>query len=63
MYLLKPDDVKIVVDAWALELGRRAFVLGEDEVRVPPGFELQRIEPRRVRLSVSRARPPGRASE
>jgi DNA integrity scanning protein DisA with diadenylate cyclase activity len=62
MYLLKQEDVKIVIDAWAIELGRRAFVLGENEVRLPPGFELQRIEPRRVRLSVDRAEPPGRAS-
>ncbi len=59
MYLLKSDDVKVVVDAWALELGRRAFVLGENELRIPPGFELQRIEPRRVRLSVRRAAAPG----
>jgi uncharacterized protein (TIGR00159 family) len=58
MYLLKPEDVKVVIDAWALELGRRAFVLGENELRIPPGFELQRIEPRRVRLDVRRVADP-----
>ncbi|MBC7172252.1 MAG: YbbR-like domain-containing protein, partial [Polyangiaceae bacterium] len=57
MYLLEADDVRAVIDAWSVELGRRAFVLGPDEVRHPSELSIERVEPRRVYVAVRRARP------
>lgn len=58
MYLLGADEIHAVVDAWSVELGRRSFVISEDELRYPAALSIHRVEPRRVQVSVRRLTRP-----
>jgi uncharacterized protein (TIGR00159 family) len=47
------DEVQVQIDALLVKLGRRTFEVDTDAVRTPPGLHAVRVEPRRVRLSLS----------
>jgi diadenylate cyclase len=54
--LFTPDEeVHVNVDALLVKLGRRTFEVDVDAVQSPPGLTALRVEPERVRLSLSRA--------
>ncbi len=58
MYLLGADEITAVIDAWSVELGRRSYVVTDDELRYPNELSIHRVEPRRVVLSVRRVVAP-----
>lgn len=53
-YLLDEATLAVKLDAPLVELGRRSFELGDDDVRAPEAVGVKNVEPRRVRLSVKK---------
>jgi len=51
-YFLNSSDIKLVLSPSVLESGRRAVEISRSDLSFPGDFELQRVEPRRVVVSV-----------
>ncbi len=52
LFLLKPGDLRVGVDAFLVQLGRRSFDLPLQSVRHPPGVSVTAVEPDHVDLAV-----------
>ena len=54
-FLFQPaEEVAVRVDALLVKLGRRTFEVDEDAVHTPPGLTAIQVEPRKVKLSLTR---------
>jgi len=64
LYLLRPDALRVRVDAILVELGRRSFPLSPANVEHPENVEVRAVQPDRVRVElVERSAPSTDASE
>lgn len=52
--LASEEEIVVRLDALLVKLGRRTFEVDPDAVRAPPGLTPLRVDPARVRLSLSR---------
>ena len=59
LYLRDRNSVRVRIDAVLAELGRRTFRIAPEQVERPPGIEVVDVEPGSVRISLTRAPPPG----
>jgi uncharacterized protein (TIGR00159 family) len=55
LFLLDPGRVRVSLDAYLVELGRRTFEIAPEDVRPPPGITVTAVNPDRVKLSVAPA--------
>jgi hypothetical protein len=55
-YALDPTSLQIQVDAFLVGLGRRKFEVTSADVRHPPEFSVERVEPSEVHLFVTPAK-------
>jgi diadenylate cyclase len=58
-YLFDPKRLAVMVDASLAELGRRTFIISEQNIRHPSDLTVRGLSPPAVRLSVRRASPDG----
>ncbi len=56
LFLLKPGDVSVTVDALLAQLGRRSFEIGPASVRLPRGITATAVQPDHVVLDLTQAR-------
>jgi diadenylate cyclase len=56
-YLFDPKRLAVMVDASLAELGRRTFIISEQNIRHPSDLTVRALSPPAVRLSVRRASP------
>jgi diadenylate cyclase len=54
LYLLRPGDLKVSVDAVLVELGRRSFSISPENVQHPEAIEVRAVNPDRVKISVEK---------
>ncbi len=60
LFLLDEAAVRVALDGYFLELGRRSFEVAPADVRLPAGVSAVGVRPEKVRVSVRRAgEPPG----
>ncbi|HEU4344954.1 MAG TPA: diadenylate cyclase CdaA [Candidatus Binatia bacterium] len=57
-YLFDANKIKIIVDASMAELGRRTFIISEQNIRYPKDLRLQDVSPSTVRVSVRKLPKP-----
>ena len=57
--LANPANVRIRIDGEPVELGRRTFEIGADQIERPDDLQIVSVSPRRVRVRVVRAEEPG----
>ncbi len=55
LYMAGSDDLFVRVDALLVQLGRRTFTLGLDQIQSPEGIHALSVEPDKVRLSVKKS--------
>jgi len=54
LYLANPGQLKVQIDALLVQLGRRTFQVGPEQVSHPKTLTIAALEPTRVKLSVRR---------
>jgi len=58
LYMAGSDDLFVRVDALLVQLGRRTFALGLDQIESPEGIHALSVEPAKVKISVKRSSEP-----
>jgi uncharacterized protein (TIGR00159 family) len=58
LVLGEADDIEVRIDALLVQLGRRTFEVTPDLVRLPEGFHLHEVNPKKIRLSVAKREGP-----
>jgi diadenylate cyclase len=53
LYLVSPEDLQVRIDALLVQLGRRTFQLDPNQVKHPANVRVARLDPEKVRLSVT----------
>ena len=56
-YLFQPRKLKVTVDAYLAELGRRTFNISEQNIRHPKELNVQDLSPSTVKISVKKVPP------
>jgi hypothetical protein len=58
LFLLDRSAIRVELDGYLVELGRRSFEVSPADVRLPSGLTAVRVSPEKVRVSVTRAERP-----
>lgn len=58
IFFVDDDDLRVRLDAFLVQLGRRSFELSPSRVDHPPNVEVLWIDPPKVRLQVDKTAPP-----
>jgi uncharacterized protein (TIGR00159 family) len=62
LLFLEADDLRVAIDVFLAELGRRTFSIDDSNVSAPAGVDVVRVTPETVRISVRpRAQSPAKA--
>lgn len=58
LFLLDAEAVRLELDGYLVELGRRSFDVSPEDVRLPAGLRAVGVSPEKVRVSVTRGGAP-----